>query len=654
MFRAFRCVATGLLLLATTSALAWAQEPPRRQVGQMVLEGIPDLDPALRERVIQYLAVRRTGLRSLNDDGTAMLISTRFGDSNQVHLVTMPLGMRKQLTFFEEPVGAAWFVPGAAGSQLIFGRDRGGDEKTQYFRMDLNAGQHELLTDGKSRHSRASMSRNARYMAYSGTARNERDFDIYLIDNSAAPGERKPRMIWQVEGSYYVSGFSPDESRLMIEQYLSERETSYHVIDVSSGQKARITPEEPAAFYGGGDWSHDGKAAFFTSDRDGEFRKLYRLEFEYGTWQCITADINWDIDEVAVDPSGKGIAFLVNEDGFSALYFADEWGNNRKRVANLPAGVIGGLTFNRNGGVLGFTLQTARTPADAYTATFPEGKITRWTESELGGLNPQRLIEPSVIRYPTFDKVDGKPREIPALYYKGRGDGPRPVVIMCHGGPEGQTVPSFSSLLQLWATELGISVICPNIRGSTGYGRTFHQLDNGVKRLDSVRDIGALLDWIATQPDLDARRVGIYGGSYGGYMVLTSLVTYPERFKAGINVVGIASLVSFLETTPEYRRDLRRAEYGDERDPQVRAELEKASALPQADKIRAALLVAHGKNDPRVPYTEAEQIVAKMRAMGRPVWYALALDEGHGFGKKPNVDLVGVLYSMFWKEHLLK
>ncbi|MFO0840067.1 MAG: alpha/beta fold hydrolase [Phycisphaerae bacterium] len=648
-----RVVVAGFLFL--TAALPAVADPPaKRQIGQMVLDGIPEWDPAMRERMLQYLENRRTGLRSVSDDGSSILITTRFGGANQIHLLTMPMGMRRQITFFDEPVGSASFIPNAGGREILFGRDVGGNEKTQYYRLDLKTGTAALQTDGTSRHAGATLSRNGRYLAFSGTARNEKDFDVYLIDNNAPPDARKPKMIWQVEGSYYVGGFSPDESRLIVQHYLSERDTQWHMVDIASGQHALVTPESPPAFYGGGDWSHDGKAVFFTSDRDGEFRKIYRLDLEFGKWQCLTSDINWDVDEVAVDPAGKGIAFVANEDGYSKLYFADEWGNNRKPVADLPPGVIGGLTFARNGGVLGFTLQSSRSPSDAYTTTFPEGRVTRWTESEIGGLNPEQFVEPTLIRYPTFDSIDGKPRQISALYYKGRGDWPRPVVIYCHGGPEGQTQPTFSSIFQYWVTELGISVICPNIRGSTGYGRSFHQLDNGVKRMDSVRDVGALLDWIAKQPEMDAKRVGIYGGSYGGYMVLASLVTYPERFKAGIDVVGIASLVSFLETTPEYRRDLRRAEYGDERDPAVRAELEKASALPQAETIKAALLVAHGKNDPRVPVTEAEQIVAKVRGLGRPVWFALALDEGHGFQKKANTDLIAVIYSLFWQKQLLE
>lgn len=647
---------------------AQAQSSPsadgKRQIGQMVLDGVPEWSEAAKSRMLQYLEVRRAGLRDLSDDGRSMVIGTRFGNTAQLHLVSMPMGMRKQITFFEEPVGGGSFVPGSNGKRILYSKDQGGNERAQFYQLDLETGQSVVITDGKSRNTSAVFSKTGRWLAYSSTRRNEKDFDVYLIDYARALGstsspdpaqvQAASKLIWQVEGQYTPADFSPDETKLIVEHYLSERETAYYVHDITNGDNTRLTPEEPAAFYGSAVWSADGKAVYITSDRAGEFRTLYRLDMEYGKWEALTADIPWDIDSVAVEPTGKGIAFVANEDGFSRLYFADPWGKGRKQVTSVPPGVIGGMGFAQNGGVLGLTVQSSQSPGDVYTTSFPDGQITRWTESEIGGLNPARFVEPSIIRYPTFDLVDGKPRLIPALYYKPAGSNKFPVVIFTHGGPEGQTQPTFSSTFQYWVNELGIAVIAPNVRGSTGYGRSFHQLDNEVKREDSVKDIGALLDWIAQQPELDASRVGIYGGSYGGYMVLGSLVNYPDRIKAGIDVVGIASFITFLETTPEYRRDLRRQEYGDERVPEVRAVLEKISPLANAEKIKSALFVAHGKNDPRVPYTEAEQIVARVRAMGRPVWYALALNEGHGFAKRENSDLAQIMYALFWEQELLR
>ncbi|TWT44532.1 Prolyl tripeptidyl peptidase precursor [Phycisphaerae bacterium RAS1] len=680
---------SSMFVIAIVS-LASAAEPTSRQVGQVVLEGVPAWGDAIRERMLQYINVRSAGLQSIAAGGKSVLITTRFGSTAQLHVVDMPLGMRRQISFFDEPIGRAFFIPGCGKSEIGFSKDVGGNEMSQFYVLDQQDGRHRLITDGKSRNDSPIVSKNGRWAAWSSTRRNGRDFDIYVSDltiyysisapaapevvgpetdveaasrksgqTAAADSESRTfdmraKLALQVEGSWYPREFSPDEAKILVEKYVSEKQSEFHVLDVASGQSAPLTPPTPPAFYGGGAWAPDGKALYFFSDKEGEFRKLYRLDFEYGTWKSITADIEWDVEEVAADPAGKGIAFIVNEDGVSKLYFADPWGNGRKTVDGLPKGVIGGLDFAEDGGVVGFTLNCSTSPADVYTATFPDGKLTRWTESEVGGLNRETFIDAELIRYPTFDQVDGKPRKISAFYYKARGAGPHAVVICPHGGPESQYTPTFSPSFQYWTSELGISVIAPNVRGSTGYGRSFHQLDNAVKREDSVKDIGALLDWIEKQPELDAKRVGIYGGSYGGYMVLASLVNYPKRFKAGVDYVGVADFITFLKNTAEYRRDLRREEYGDERVPEVRAVLEQISPLRRADKIEAALFVVHGANDPRVPLSEAQQIVAKMRAMGRPVWSCNALNEGHGFRKKENSDLLSVLLAHFWQEHLLE
>ncbi|MBU0638043.1 MAG: alpha/beta fold hydrolase [Planctomycetes bacterium] len=647
-----RSVRTAWLLpvLAWSVTLASGQSPTQRQVGEMTLTGIPPWDDSLRTRMLQYLQSRSSQLQSIRDDGRGVLVRTRFGDTAQLHVVETPLGMRRQVTFFDEPV-RGWYVPHAGGRQLIFAKDQAGNEETQLFRLNLDTGHAALLTDGQSRHGPPTFSKSGRWLAFTGNARNQSDFDVFLHDLSATD---RPRLIWQVDGMYQLGGFSPDEARLLATQYVSAHETHCFVRDIQSEQQAQVTPDAPPTFYGDACWSADGRAIYLTSDRGGEFRKLYVLDFEYGHWRCLTADCDWDITAVAVDPAGSGIAFVSNEDGVSRLYLADAWGNGRRPVDGLPTGTFSDLSFAADGGTLGLTVSAACAPADTYTVSFTDAKVTRWTASELGGLNPDTFVEPHLVRYPTFDTIDGKTRTIPAFVYPGRGDGPRPVVIYAHGGPEGQFLPTFHATIQYWAVELGITVIAPNIRGSTGYGRSFHLLDDGPRRTDAVKDIGALLDWISQQTDLDTERVGIFGGSYGGYIVLASLATYQERFKAGVDLAGIADFITFLERTGEYRRDLRRAEYGDERDPTVHAFLEEISPLRQADKIEAALLILHGQNDPRVPVSEAEQIVTKLRSLGRPVWYALAHNEGHGFRKKANRDLAAVLYAAFWQEHLLK
>ena len=639
------------MFVLAACAAAYAQDVPTRQIGEMVLEGVPEWPDDMRARMLQYLNVRWTTLNDVRDDGQAVLVGTRFGESNQLHLVTQPLGMRQQLTFFDEPVGGAFYIPGTEGREIIYSKDWGGNEKDQFYLFDLESGRSELLTDPEGRHSSPSISDDGRQFAYAGTARNGRDFDVYLIDLA---GDQTPKMMWQVEGYYGPGEFSPDGSKMLVWQYVSAAETRWYVLDVASGEHEPLTPPEPAQYYDGGQWATDGSAIYITSDRDSDFHQLFRLSLDNHAWTCLTADIPWNVESLAVEPTGKGIAFVTNEDGIARLYFADSQGKNRKALDNLPPGIIGGLSFARQGGVLGISMNSSRNSSDVYLIQYPAGTLTRWTQSEVGGLDTSRFVDPELIHYPSFDKVNGQPRMIPAFYYRAPGPGVHPVIIYAHGGPEGQFRPSFASLFQYWLNELGISVLAPNIRGSTGYGRAFHQLDNGFKREDSLKDIGALLDWIAQRPEIDNKRVGIFGGSYGGYVVLGSLAMYPDRFKAGVDSVGIANFVTFLERTGEFRRDLRRAEYGDERDPEMRAFLERISPLTNAERIKAALFVLHGKNDPRVPVEEAEQIVAKMRELGRPVWYAMALNEGHGFQKKENNNLGRIMYALFWQEHLTK
>jgi dipeptidyl aminopeptidase/acylaminoacyl peptidase len=322
-----------------------------------------------------------------------------------------------------------------------------------------------------------------------------------------------------------------------------------------------------------------------------------------------------------------------------------------KPAPKLPPGQMGGLSWHESGKEVAFTLSWARSPADAYSFEPATGRLERWTESETGGLNPATFAEPELVRWKSFD---GK--AISGFLYKPKATftGRRPVIISIHGGPESQSRPGFGGSQNFWPNELGVARLLPNVRGSSGYGKTFLKLDNGALREDSVRDIGALLDWIKTRDDLDPDRVMVTGGSYGGYMTLAVATHYPDRIRCALDVVGISSFVTFLERTEAYRRDLRRVEYGDERDPKMREFLTRISPVSNAAKIARPLFVAHGRNDPRVPYTEAEQIVETVRRNGTPVWYLLADNEGHGFAKKENADFYFYATIRFLQETVRK
>ncbi|MEO8012419.1 MAG: prolyl oligopeptidase family serine peptidase, partial [Dokdonella sp.] len=403
-------------------------------------------------------------------------------------------------------------------------------------------------------------------------------------------------------------------------------------------------------------YAPDGKGAYYIANENGQFRELTYHDFARDRPTRLSAHIPWDVTEFSLSADGRRIAFVANEDGFGTLHLLDTATRKEISLPRMPPGLAFAPDFSKDGKHLAFTLNSATSPSDAYVIDLAGQRVERWTMSEIGGLDSRTFRSPQLVRFPTFDNVGGKPRQIPALYYKpaARTDGrAHPVVIDIHGGPEGQSRPTFDATVQFLVNELGIAVIEPNVRGSSGYGRDYLDLDNGERREDAVKDIGALLDWIATKPELDAGRVGVAGGSYGGYMVLASMIAYGERVRAGVNTVGISNFVTFLTNTEDYRRDLRRVEYGDERDPRMRKFLQRISPLTNAQRISQPLFVAQGANDPRVPASEAEQIVSRVRSNDGEVWFLLFADEGHGFRKKPNADHFRAASMLFWQRHLL-
>jgi dipeptidyl aminopeptidase/acylaminoacyl peptidase len=608
-----------------------------------VQRGTPPIPAALRARLGSYLDTRSAGLSWLSDDGRTALVTTRFGETSQVHLVRAPLGARTQVTFRPEPTSSASFVPGKTDA-ILFRGDVGGNEQYQIYRADLTTGQVARLTDGKSRHGDYVWSRDGRRIAYTSNARNGKDMDLYLGDGQSAQAEK---LLLEREGHWYPIEFSPAGDRLLVGQYISINESHLYVVDVATAAVRGITPPTPKASYRDAAFGGRGDRIYATTDREGEFVELYEVELDDSAWRPLTRHLRWNVEEIAVSADGRHLAFVVNEDGYGVLRLLDTAARRERPAPPMPKGLVRDLHFARRAPVLGFTLMSPTQTGDAYTLDVRRGRLERWTESEMGGLDASRFVEPSLIRYPTFDG-----RQIPAFYFAPPGAGPHPVLVFIHGGPEAQARPYFSALVQYLAGERGIAVLVPNVRGSDGYGKSYLLLDNGYRREDSVRDIGALLDWIGKRKELDPQRVGVFGGSYGGYMVLASLVHYGDRIAAGVDYVGVSNFVTFLTNTKSYRRDLRRAEYGDERIGEMNRFLQKISPSNHADKIRSALFVAHGANDPRVPLSETDQLVAAVEKQGKDVWYLVANNEGHGFRKKQNRDLFYQLTVLFFDKHL--
>ena len=616
----------------------------------LVVEGIPSIPQSLVQTVDRYTQFRSAGLLSWHPERREILISTRFGDVPQVHRVAAPLGSRQQMTFFAEPVFRANYQP-TKGDYFVFSKDIGGNEFSQLYRYDFATGDVTLLTDGKSKNSGGVWSKKGDRMIYNSTRRTGKDNDFYSIDPA---NPNSDRLLAQVEGGGWGGmSWSPDDRQLLAIEYVSVNESYLWTIDTNSGEKKLITPkgEKEKVSYQGGVFSKDGKGLYVVTDRESEFQRLAYLDLVTLKHTYLTSQIPWDVEEFDLSEDGKSLAYVSNEDGVSVLHLIDTATNQEKPLPKLPIGQVSGINWHRNNQDLGFTLVSARSTADAYSVNVVTGKIDRWTESETGGLNTANFPEAELVRWKSFDN-----KTISGFLYRppAKFQGKRPVIINIHGGPEGQFRPSFLGRNNYYLNELGVALLFPNVRGSTGYGKTFLQLDNGFLREDSVKDIGALLDWIATQPTLDKDRILVTGGSYGGYMSLAVATNYSDRIRASIDIVGISNFVSFLERTESYRRDLRRVEYGDERDPKMREFLLKISPLNNAQNIKKPLFVVHGKNDPRVPLNEAEQIVKTVRNNGVPVWYLMAKDEGHGFSKKKNVDFQFYATIMYIKETLLK
>jgi dipeptidyl aminopeptidase/acylaminoacyl peptidase len=645
--------------LALLGASAFAEPVTRTEAnnGNLVMEDVPPIPADIVDDLNRYQNVRSGNFQGWQKDSTGLFISTRFADVEQLHRVDAPGGARHQLTFHGEPIGGVTAQP--RGNKLVFTRDAGGSEFAQIFLLDPETGTATMLTDGESRNGAVAWDREGRRIAYQSTARNGAANDIWLL----SPGnpQNAELLVESQDGSWWGPvEFSASGTRLLAINYASITDSSTYLVDLDSGDVSPLAGgpgKESTNYPVGFDDGNDGY--WLITSQGSEFQRLAWQPLEPGAdVEVVTGEIDWDVTDAAISENRQRMAFVVNENGRSSIYLFDPRAREYRRIDNIPTGVAGNIGFSPDSSKLAMTLSTATTPSDTFVldlgpGALDYGALTRWTFSEIGGLDTTTFREPELISYPTFDKVGGNPREIPAWVYTPPGDGPHPVVISIHGGPEAQSRPWFSSTYQMWLAKLGVAIVVPNVRGSAGYGKTYLGLDNGFKREDSVKDIGALLDWIESQPDLDEDRVAVFGGSYGGYMVLATAVHYSDRLRAAVDIVGISSFVTFLENTQDYRRDLRRVEYGDERDPAMRAHLEKISPLNNVDEISVPMFVVQGENDPRVPVTEATQMVAALREQGNTVWYMNALNEGHGYRKKENRDIFQQATVLFLWQYLV-
>lgn len=642
-----------LLIFSINVSSAGNVETRTMNNGNLVLENIPSIPAAISNNLNRYQHVRSAGFVEWSADSQSILVRTRFGEVAQLHKVAMPMGARQQITFFDEPIGSVKRRP--EGDELTFTMDAGGNEFAQIFLLDPENGGSVMLTDGESRNGSVTWDNAGTQIAYLSTARNGSTNDVWLMDTNE-PESRKIAFEAR-DGTYWFPvDFNDNDDHLIIGNYVSIVNSSFYLLNLDTGEATdlRGDSDNPSVNSAIG-FDRNDEGIFFLTDEGTEFTQLAYLRLDNpNDIRRITGNINWNVAGLRLSEDKTRGAFIVNAGGIDELYLFDPESFRYTKVTGLPIGLVGGLTFSPDGTRLALTLNTPRTPSDVFVLNLGKNPLdyeglTRWTESEVGGLSTRSFVEPELISYKTFDG-----RQIPAFFYKPEGEGPHPVVVSIHGGPEGQARPAFNPTYQMWLQELGVALLIPNVRGSSGYGKTYVQLDNGFKREDSVKDIGALLDWIAGEASLDSDRVAVFGGSYGGYMVLAASVHYSDRLAAAVDIVGISNFVTFLQNTQDYRRDARRQEYGDERDPAMYEHLQKISPLNHVDKIKIPMLVVQGENDPRVPVTEATQLVNAMRANGQAVWYMNALNEGHGYRKKENRDVYQEVTAMFLAKYLGK
>ncbi len=631
--RAAHALAVAALFCSSIAGAQPAEAPKHIEHGPLVYEGIPPTDPLLAANLQRYLQSRGATFLDWMADGS-VLIKTRFAESEQLHRVAGAGGAREQLTFYPEPI--EWARAAKSGNGLIYWKDKAGDDNYQIYYLGAN-GQTRQLTHGDFIHGSPVWAHDGKRVVFYGNDRDTLSYDIYVVD---VTGNGAPQLlIGGKDDTWYPLDWSADDAKLLVWKYLSAAESYLYLADATTGA---LTPLDLKPGTGGirrAKFGPDGRGVYVLTDEDGEVASVKFKDPITHTTRRITPESPWDVEDFDVSPDGRYVAYVFNEDGRSRLTVLDTQAKLELAPSGLPEGHIGTVRFDHTGTRLAMSAESATSPRDVYVFDIAHSKVERWTNSEIGPIDATSLVSPELVRFPTWDRLGNHPRMLSAWVYRpAHPKGPTPVVINIHGGPESQARPDFDPFVQYLVNEQGYTVIAPNVRGSSGYGKSFQALDNGELREDAVRDIGSLLVWIGVQPDMDREHVAVMGGSYGGYMTLAALITYGERLRGGIDVAGITDFVSFLHNTSAYRRDLRRAEYGDERDLHTRVFLERISPLTNAARIKQPLLVVAGINDPRVPASESEQLVWRIRTAGGQVWYLTAKGEGHDFRRKADRD----------------
>jgi dipeptidyl aminopeptidase/acylaminoacyl peptidase len=619
-----------LIAASILCALAAAAAPTTR--GNLIYDGIPDRPPEASDTLDAYLSARQASPLGFTPKGQ-LLIATRFGETDQLHLVDRPMGARRQITFLREPITQAAFSPDLNRNAFFYELDSGGDGNTQIFYQRAGDREARRLTDGRSMNGGAIWSNAGRELAFFTTARDGISFDIDIDDPESGA---LPHLALTGDGaSWYPLDWSSDDRKLLVEKRVSAAEDHLFIVDLGNGQRREVDSAPVKVAIAAAKFSRDGTGVYILSDRDGDNAKIRYVNIFTGEKNDISARTPWDVERFALSADGHYLAYVTNEGGLDRLDLVDLRTHQDLTPPRLPfSGVIDSLSFDRDGRRLAFGLSAANQPRDAYVLDLEANRLEAWTASEPGPLERTRFVVPHLSQFPTFDRTDGKSRQIPLYLYEPASPGPHPVLLVLHDEPESQFKPRFDAWIEYVVNELGYAVIAPNVRGSSGYGKSYAALDKGMLREDAVKDVGALLVWIGLDPRFDAKHIVVSGG----YLALATLVNYGDRLRGAVDFAGVTDYVGWMTTMAPYLQARERAEFGDERDVDARAYLRRISPLTGADRISRPLLEVHGKNDPRVPLSQSEELANRLRSRGGTVWLLEAAGEGHAFGKRNDRD----------------
>jgi dipeptidyl aminopeptidase/acylaminoacyl peptidase len=610
--------------------------------------GVPSIPNSLPGELAPYSSVYGLPLAGWDFEKHEILLKG-ISSTTWISRVSSPSGKALPTLIYIPSSGIydVYFQP--QGKYLAYTRDTGGNETFQLYLYQIGRVQSTMLSDGKSRNTEPVWSNAGDKIIYSSTPVGDSGVNLRLIDPF---NPTRDHLIAKSSGSYFKAyDWSPDDKQIVFCDFTSNTASTLWVIDVTSGNKTLISPKsDQPEYYDYPQFSKDGKAIYAVTDHDSDMRRIAYIDLASRKLSYVPSNPKWDVDEFQLSPNGKTLAYVTNEEGVSRLHVFDVSANKELSDPEVPIGVISDLKWNKNSTDLAFNFKSSRTVNDVYSVDVQTGKVELWGRSNTKGVDTDSFSLPELIHWTTFDK-----RSVSGFLYRppAKFKGKRPVIIDVHGGPEEQYRPVFGYEDNYFLNELGVVKIYPNVRGSSGYGKAFLALDNGTRREDAVKDIGSLLDWIKTQPELDADRVMVEGASYGGYLALSTAYAYSDRIRGAISESGITNLASFVANTEGWRRELQRSEFGDERDPKVKEFLARIAPLNNAQKIKKPLLIIHGQNDPRVPVAEAAALVAATKDR-IPVWFILAKDEGHGLVQQNNRNYRLYASILFVKEFLLK